>query len=49
MKLVADYQILYPPAVFIDGLFFGKGKIGEDDLKNALLKIIVPNDNNALS
>ena len=38
MKLAADYQILYPPAVFIDGKFFGKGKIREEDLKNALLR-----------
>ena len=44
MKLATDYQILYPPAVFIDGHFFGKGKIREEDLKKALLGTMLADD-----
>ncbi len=36
MKLAVEHQILYPPAVFIDGQLFGKGKIREDELKGAI-------------
>lgn len=30
--------ILYPPAVFINGFMFGKGKIMEEPLKEAVRK-----------
>lgn len=43
MKLASEYQILFPPAVFIDGQLFGKGKIGEEDLKNGLRRAVTPN------
>ncbi len=36
MKLAVEHQILYPPAVFIDGQLFGKGKIREDELREAI-------------
>ena len=36
MQLAVEHQILYPPAVFIDGQLFGKGKIREDELREAV-------------
>lgn len=36
MKLAVEHQILYPPALFIGGQLFGKGKIREDELREAI-------------
>lgn len=36
MRLSVSHNILYPPAVFMDGELFAKGKIGEEELKQAL-------------
>ncbi|MHB8568488.1 MAG: thioredoxin family protein [Nitrososphaerales archaeon] len=36
MQLAVEHQILYPPAVFIDGQLFVKGKIREDELRGAV-------------
>lgn len=36
MGLAVEHQILYPPAIFIDGKLFGKGKIHEEELKEAI-------------
>jgi glutaredoxin len=38
MALAVKNSILYPPAVFIDGLLFAKGKILEEPLKEAVRK-----------
>lgn len=35
MKLAIEHQVLYPPAVFVNGQVF-KGKIREDELKGAV-------------
>ena len=35
MKLAIKHQVLYPPAVLVDGQVF-KGKIREDELKGAV-------------
>ncbi|MDV3244248.1 MAG: hypothetical protein LYZ66_03605 [Nitrososphaerales archaeon] len=35
MKLAIEHQILYPPAVLVNGQVF-KGKIPEDELKGAV-------------
>lgn len=42
MKLAFEYQILYPPAVFINGELFGKGKIYEEELKQAIRSSATP-------
>ena len=36
MKLAVEHQILYPPAVFMDGTLLLKGKIHEDTLREAV-------------
>ena len=36
MKLAVQNQILYPPAVFFEGRLLVKGKIRENDLKEAV-------------
>lgn len=41
MKLAIEFQVLYPPAVFIDDMVF-KGKIPEDELKEAIRRFIIP-------
>lgn len=37
-SLAVRNNILYPPAVFINGALFGKGKILEEPLKDAVRK-----------
>jgi glutaredoxin len=36
MELAAQHQILYPPAVLLDGRLVGKGKIREEELRRAV-------------
>ena len=38
MSLAVKNSILYPPAVFINGFIFAKGKIMEEPLKEAVRK-----------
>ena len=38
MALAVKNSILYPPAVFINGFIFAKGKIMEEPLKEAVRK-----------
>ena len=38
-KLALENQILYPPAVFIEGKFFGKGKIDTDRMTESIRKV----------
>jgi len=38
VRLSVKNTILYPPAVFIDGALFAKGKIWEEPLKEAVRK-----------
>ena len=40
MGLAVKNSILYPPAVFINGSLFAKGKIMEEPLKEAVRKAI---------
>ncbi len=35
-RLALDNQILYPPAVFIEGKLFAKGKINADEMVKSL-------------
>ncbi len=36
LRLAIEHQILYPPAVFMDGAMILKGKIREKDLKEII-------------
>lgn len=36
VRLALQHNILYPPAVFVDGAFFAYGKIREADLARAV-------------
>ena len=35
-ELATRHSILFPPAVIVDGVLVGKGKIREEDLRRAL-------------
>lgn len=36
MKLAMQHNILFPPAIFIDGRMMAKGKVREEDLRREL-------------
>lgn len=42
IELALRHTILTPPAVFVDGRLLAKGKVREEDLRNALEAPIAP-------